>query len=105
PRSAVGRHPGGARVLFRFIFASGCIMLQARPTMQDINPLSIVSRGFDEMTLTLAPCADPRTFSTADERKHAYIRWAVSYYVYAVIAHIRTVLHGLIALADSGNIP
>jgi hypothetical protein len=73
--------------------------------MQDINPLSIVSRGFDEMTLTLAPCADPRTFSTADERKHAYIRWAVSYYVYAVIAHIRTVLHGLIALADSGNIP
>jgi hypothetical protein len=73
--------------------------------MQDINPLSVVSRGLDEMTLTLAPCADPRNFRTPDEGKEAYIRWAVSYYVYAVIAHIRTVLHGLIVLTDSGNIP
>jgi hypothetical protein len=72
--------------------------------MQDINPLSVVSRGLDEMALMLAPRADPRTFPTADEGKHAYIRREVSYYVYAVIAHIRTVLHGLIALADSGNI-
>jgi hypothetical protein len=28
--------------------------------MQDINPPSIVSRGLDEMTLTLAPCTDRR---------------------------------------------
>jgi hypothetical protein len=73
--------------------------------MQGLNPLTIVSKGLDGLTLVLSQPPDPRTLKTPDERKGAYIRWAVSYYVYSVIAHIRVVLRGVIVLADSGNIP
>lgn len=73
--------------------------------MQGLNPLAIMSKGLDSLNLTLKQPPDPRTLKTPDTRKEAYISWAVTYYVYSVIAHIRTVLHGLIILADSGNIP
>jgi hypothetical protein len=73
--------------------------------MQSMNPLAIVSKGLDSLTLTLGQPPDQRTLKTPDERKEAYIRWAITYYVYSVIAHIRTVLRGLIVLADSVNIP
>jgi len=73
--------------------------------MQGLNPLVMVSKGFDSLNLSLSQPPDPRTLNTQDERKEAYIRWAVTSYVYSVIAHIRTVLRGLIVLADSGNIP
>ena len=71
--------------------------------MQGFNPLSIVSKEFDSLALSLDP--PPRRAQSSDEGKEAYIRWAITYYVYSVIAHIRTVLHGVIVLADSGNIP
>jgi len=73
--------------------------------MQGLNPLVIVSTGFDSLALSLDQPPDPRTLKTPDEAKEAYIRWAIVYYVYSVIAHIRTVLRGVIVLADSGNIP
>ena len=73
--------------------------------MQGLNPIVTVSKGFDSLDLSLSQPPDPRTLNTPDERKEAYIRWAVTYYVYSVIAHIRTVLRGLIVLADSGNVP
>ena len=73
--------------------------------MQGLNPLVIVSKAFDSLSLSLDPPPDPSTLTTPDTRKEAYIRWAITYYVYSVIAHIRTMLHGLIVLADSGNIP
>lgn len=73
--------------------------------MQGLNPLSIVSKGFDSLALSLGQPPHPRTLKTQDEGKESYIRWAIAYYVYSVIAHIRTVLHGVIVLADSGNIP
>jgi len=73
--------------------------------MQGLNPLVIVSKCFDGLTLSLGQPPDPRTLKTPDERKEVYIRWAITYYVYSVIAHIRTVLRGLIVLADNGNIP
>ena len=37
--------------------------------------------------------------------KEAYIHWAITHYVYSVIAHIRTVLRGVIVLTDSGTFP
>jgi hypothetical protein len=61
-------------------------LLEGDSRHQDINPLSMVGRGLDNMTLTLAPLADPRNFRTTDDGKEAYIRWAVSFYVYAVVA-------------------
>jgi hypothetical protein len=73
--------------------------------VQGLNPLGIVSKGLDGLTLSLSQPPDPRTLKTPDERKDAYIRWAISYYVYSVIAHVRTIMRGLIGLADSGNIP
>lgn len=73
--------------------------------MQGLNPLVIVSKAFDSLSLSLDQPPDPRTLKSQDDAKEAYIRWAVTYYVYSVIAHIRTVLRGLIVLADSGNIP
>jgi hypothetical protein len=73
--------------------------------MQGLNPLVLVSTGFDSLSLSLSQPPDPRTLNTPDERKEAYIHWAVTYYVYSVVAHIRTVLRGLIVLADNGNIP
>jgi hypothetical protein len=73
--------------------------------MQGLNPLVMVSKGFDGLVLSLRQPPDPRTLKTPDERKEAYIRWAITYYVYSVIAHIRIVLRGLTVLADSGNIP
>jgi len=73
--------------------------------MQGLNPLVIVNKSFDALTLSLGQPPDPRTLKTPDERKEVYIRWAITYYVYSVIAHIRTVLRGLIVLADNGNIP
>jgi len=65
--------------------------------MQGLNPLVMVSKGFDSLNLSLSQPPDPRTLKTPDERKEAYIHWAVTYYVYSVIAHIRTVLRGVIA--------
>jgi hypothetical protein len=73
--------------------------------MQGLHPIVMVSKRFDSLNLSLSQLPDPRTLKTPGERKEAYIRWAVTYYVYSVIAHIRTVLRGLIVLADSGNIP
>jgi hypothetical protein len=73
--------------------------------MQGLNPLAIVSKGLDSLTLSLSQPPDPRTLKTPEECKEAYIRWAIAYYVYSVIAHIRVVLRGVIVLAESGNIP
>jgi hypothetical protein len=73
--------------------------------MQGLNPLVIVSKAFDSLSLSLDQPPHPRTLKSQDDAKEAYIRWAVTYYVYSVIAHIRTVLRGLIVLADSRNIP
>jgi hypothetical protein len=56
-----------------------------------------VSKAFDSLSLSLDQPPDPSTLTTPDTRKEAYICWAITYYVYSVIAHIRTVLHGLIA--------
>jgi hypothetical protein len=71
--------------------------------MQGLNPLLIVSKSFDSLVLSLAP--PPIRGESQDEGKEAYILWAITYYVYSVVAHVRTVLRGLIVLADSGNIP
>ena len=73
--------------------------------MQGLDPLVIVNKGLDSLHLSLGLPPDPSTLGTPDERKETYIHWAITYYVYSVIAHVRTVLHGLIALADSANIP
>jgi hypothetical protein len=46
---------------------------------------------------------DPRV--VADEATEELVSWAITYHAYSEIAHIRTVLRGLIALADIGNAP
>jgi hypothetical protein len=40
-----------------------------------------------------------------DPATEELVRWAITFHVYAEIAHIRTVLAGLIVLADAGNTP
>ena len=50
--------------------------------MQGLNPLVIVSKGFDSLALSLDQPPDPRTLKSQDDAKEVYIRWAVTYYVY-----------------------
>jgi hypothetical protein len=73
--------------------------------MQGLTPLEIVSDGLQKTALPTLVRPDPSRLSATDDPKEVYILWAIQYYVYSVIAHVRTVLRGLVLLAKSGNIP
>jgi hypothetical protein len=64
--------------------------------------LKIVEEGL--RGITLAPLTRPAV-SPFDEPTEELVHWATRLYVYSSIAHVRTVLAGLIALADIGNTP
>lgn len=72
--------------------------------MQGLTPLVLVNKGLQGITLTLPP-PNLANAVTPESRKETWVSWAINYYVYSVIAHIRTVLRGIIVLAESGNIP
>jgi len=73
--------------------------------MQGLTPLVVVSDGLQRINLPSLARPDAREIVTTDDRKEALILWGINFYVYSVIAHVRTVLRGLIVLAESGNIP
>lgn len=70
--------------------------------MQGLTPLSIVSDGLRTTTLPLLtrPPVGPK-----DEPTEELVLWGINYYAYSVVTHVRTVLQGLVLLAEAGNIP
>ena len=64
--------------------------------------LSIVEQGL--RGISLPPVTRP-ALGPDDEPTEELVYWGITFHVYCEIAHIRTVLAGLIALADMGNAP
>jgi hypothetical protein len=65
-------------------------------------PVRIVETGL--RGITLRPLTRP-SVGPSDEPTEELVLWAITMYAYSSIAHVRTVLAGLIALADLGNTP
>jgi hypothetical protein len=73
--------------------------------MQGLNTLLLVSRDLESISLPTLTQPDLTVLTTEDARTEARISWSVRFYVYSVIAHLRAVLRGLTAVANSGNLP
>ena len=69
--------------------------------MQGIIPLALVAYGLEKVTLPplMLPVAPD------DDPTKELVFWGINYYVYSTVAHLRTVLRGLVQLAQVGNIP
>ena len=67
-----------------------------------MTPLAIVAAGLDRIALPplLRPAVGPN-----DDPTDELIYWGINFYVYSNIAHLRTVLRGLVRLAQDENIP
>jgi hypothetical protein len=70
--------------------------------MQGITPLAIVAEGLQK--ITLPPLTRPPVAPKEDPTEELVL-WGIKYYAYSAVAHVRTVLQGLILLAKAGNIP
>ena len=70
--------------------------------MKGIRPVRIVVEGLQKFALpTLSrPPVKPSEDPTAE-----LVNWGIRYHVCSVIAHVRTILKGLVQLCDAGNIP
>jgi len=70
--------------------------------MQGMTPLAIVADGLEKVTLPplTRPAVGPN-----DDPTEELVFWGINYYVYSTVAHLRTVLRGLLQLAHVGNIP
>ena len=67
-----------------------------------MTPLKIIEeglRGIAVPTLT-RPAVGPD-----DDPTEELVRWATAMYVYSSVAHMRTILAGLVCLTDIGNAP
>lgn len=73
-------------------------------SMQGLSTLTIVGDALDGVTLPTLPQPD-LTNLTGDARSEALTAWGIQFYVFSVIAHVRSVLRGLKAVATTGNIP
>jgi hypothetical protein len=69
--------------------------------MKGTTPIRIISEGF--LKITLPPLKRPSVTPT-EEATEALVNWGIQYYVYSLIAHVRTVLRGLIQISDVDNI-
>jgi hypothetical protein len=70
--------------------------------MQGLTPLAIVADGLRK--ITLPPLTRPPV-GPKEEPTEELVLWGINYYAYSVVAHLRTVLQGLVLLAEAGNIP
>jgi hypothetical protein len=70
--------------------------------MRREKPLPVVCEGLGR--ITLPPLSRPR-LGPKDNPTEELVSWGINYYVYSAIAHVRTVLQGLVMLVDGGNVP
>jgi hypothetical protein len=70
--------------------------------MQGLTPITIAAAGLQKIALPplTRPSVGPKEKPTED-----LVAWGINYYVYSAIAHVRTVLQGLVLLADARNVP
>jgi hypothetical protein len=70
--------------------------------MQGMTPVSIISAALEKVSLP--PLTRPPV-GPGDDPTEELVLWAIKFYVESAIAHVRTVLCGLVELAAAGNIP
>jgi hypothetical protein len=70
--------------------------------MQGATPVEVVGQGLQQITLPsiFRPAVGPH-----EEPTEELVLWGINYYVYSVLAHLRSILAGLIQLAHQENIP
>jgi hypothetical protein len=66
-----------------------------------IEVLSIVETGLQRVNLPSLK----RPPVPNDDPNEELVIWGIQYYSYSVVAHLRTVLRGLVVLIEAGNIP
>jgi len=64
--------------------------------------LKLIDKGLRDITL---PSVTRPAIGPNDDPTEELVRWGITFHAYSEIAHIRTVLTGLIVLADIGNTP
>jgi hypothetical protein len=69
--------------------------------MKGLTPLALATDRLQE--IALPPVTRPTV--SAEEPTQELVAWGINFYVYSVIAHLRTVLQGVVVLAEAGNIP
>jgi len=72
--------------------------------MQGLNTLTMVSEALDGVTLPTLTSPD-LTNLAGNARSEALTAWGIQFYAFSVIAHVRAVIHGLRAVATTGNLP
>ncbi len=70
--------------------------------MLGMTPLAIVADSLEKVTLP--PLTRP-SVGPNDDPTEELVSWGIQYYVYSTIAHLRSILRGLVQLAQAGNIP
>ena len=65
-------------------------------------PLKIIEEGL--RSIALPPLTRP-AIGPGDEPTEELVRWGTAIYVYSSVAHMRTILAGLVVLTDVGNTP
>ena len=70
--------------------------------MQGLTPVAMIARGFQ--TVTLPPLVRPSVGPNEDPTEELVL-WGIRFYTYSAVSHLRTVLPGLVELANAGNIP
>lgn len=70
--------------------------------MQGLTPLAIAKEQLQKVTLP--PLIRPLVRKD-DEPTEELVAWAIKYYAYSVLAHLRMVLRGVVLLAKAENIP
>jgi hypothetical protein len=73
--------------------------------VQGLNTLVLVSEALDAIALPTLTQPDLTGLTTEDARSEALTAWGIRFYVYSVIAHLRSVLRGLRAVATTENFP
>src|ERR1039458_3130012 len=69
--------------------------------MQGLTPLAIAADGLQKITL---PTLKRPPVGPQEEPNEELVLWGINYYAYSVVAHVRTVVQGLVLLAKAGNI-
>lgn len=69
--------------------------------MMPVKSIKLVEDGLRQ--IDLPPVVRP--YGSFNEPNELVIGWILRYHVYSQIAHVRTVLAGLIMLSDAGNVP
>lgn len=70
--------------------------------MQGLTPITVVAAGLKNITL---PSLTRPSVGPKEEPTEELVSWGINLYAFSALAHVRTVLQGLVLLADAGNIP